>query len=304
MPAKILFGTAYRLSHHRLSRALRRERMVFGMRKHCLAGALAGLLILGCSGRNTLSQESKSSPCSQARLAFLLTRNPFADSLLKIFADHLLPGDYLLVGGPDSQAQWAISKANEAQSRIKTGVRVLSWAGYVAIDELEARVPRLPQSLDWVVYDYEGGPEFSPEFTRDQQASLGFFERGQQVSRRHGFQFMVTPPYGQLRGANWDWGRVARFMEAITLQFQAFLQDEQLLETEVRNVVGQIREASPQTLTFIQLSIVPERGTVEDNLRAIRRLEDETQISAFLIFYRPDQSDLLRDFFRQLSRCQ
>lgn len=38
-------------------------------------------------------------PCSKAHLAFLLTNNQFTNQLLDLFAQKLIAGDYLLVGG-------------------------------------------------------------------------------------------------------------------------------------------------------------------------------------------------------------
>lgn len=243
-------------------------------------------------------------PCSKARLAFILTNTQKADRLLELFATNLLDGDYLLVGGTPWQVPWVLQKAGEARRRVKPGVNVFSWVGYVAITELEASVPNLPREIDWVVYDYEGGPGFSPEFTRDQATSVSFFDRGHKMANASGFKFMVTPPYGQLRTANWDWGEVAKHMDGIDIQFQAFLQDLNLLENEVPKVVAEIAAKSPTTLTFIQLSVVPTRGTLEDNITAIQRFENNRQIAAFLMFYSPLQVELLAEFFAKFRRCQ
>lgn len=274
------------------------------MRKPWVTLALAWFLVLGCLSGGEPGSEHNQPPYSKAHIAVLLTNNPFTDRLLELFATQLVDGDYLLVGGPDTQVQWILQKTEEARGKVKSGVHVFSWVVYVAIDTLEARTPHLPQGIDWVIYDYEGGPGFSPEFTPDPQASITFFERGRRGAHQYGARFMVTPPYAQLWRANWDWGVTARHMDGITLQFQAFLKDPQILETEVRKVVGQIHERAAQTLTFIQFSLVPERGTVADNMQAIQRLEDEAQIAAFLMFYRPDQIDTLRDFFSEFRRPQ
>lgn len=248
--------------------------------------------------------QSSQAPCSKAKLVFLLGNNPNTDRLLDLFAANLLEGDYLLVGGTTPQVPWVLQETEEAKRRVKPGVNVFSWVGYVAIQELEASVPNLPKEINWIVYDYEGGPGFSPEFTRDQATSISFFDRGRKVANANGFKFMVTPPYGQLRNANWDWGEVAKHMDGIDIQFQAFLQNLDILEQEVKKVVGQIAEKSPTTLTFVQLSVVPTRGTPQDNIDAIQRLENEKQIAAFLIFYSPPQIELLTEFFAKFQRCE
>lgn len=227
-----------------------------------------------------------------------------ADQLLDLFVTNLREGDYLLIGSETTaQIPWVLQKTQEAERRVRRGVHVFSWIGYMTISELEAGVPSVPKEIDWIVYDYEGGPGFSPEFTQNQTTSISFFDRGRRIANDNGFQFVVTPPYGQLRNAHWDWGEVARHMDGINIQFQAFLQNLDILEQEVKKVARQIAGKSPNTLTFIQLSVVPGRGTPQDNIHAIQRLESEKQIAAFLIFYSPSYIELLSEFFAEFKRC-
>lgn len=245
-----------------------------------------------------------SEACSKARLAFLLGNNQNTERLLSLFAANLVEGDFLFVGAGAQQPGWAMETAAQAKERVKAGVNVFSWVGDVSLTRLEANVPQVPKAIDWIVYEYEGGPGFSPEFTKDPTASLAFIERGRKVAHDNGFLYMVTPPYGQLQNANWDWGEVARQIDGIALQFQALLRNLDLLEREAKQVVQQIAEKSPNTLTFVQLSVAPTRGTPQENVTAIQRLEDEKQIKGFLIFYSPSQIEPLTEFFAQFKRCR
>ena len=102
------------------------------------------------------------------------------------------------------------------------------------------------------------------------------------------------PPYGQLMNSNWDWGLAARHMDVIDMQFQTFMKDK-IFHNYVSNTVVQIKNEAPDTKIFIQLSLVPKKGTALDNLNAIRTLGD-LPIDAFLIFYEPSQTLELEGF--------
>jgi len=260
----------------------------------------AGALFLPIFPPASLSGEAQAQPTSAVHLAFLLANSPQADTLLNLFAANLKAGDHLIIWGRPMQRSWVVKKSKETKKLMPAGVNIFSAIGFVNIDTLEAIVPTLSQEIDWVVYDYEGGPGFSPEFTRELQVSLTFFDRGLAASHRQGFRFMITLPYGQLRSANWNWGEVARHADGITIQFQAFLKNPEILVPEATKVFRQIDSLSAGTLTMIQLSLIPTRGTITDNLRAMEQLQNEP-IDAFLLFYRPTQADTIKNFFIQLS---
>jgi len=240
-------------------------------------------------------------------LAFFLKLDSQYNTNLEIFAKNLKAGDYILIDGPSSRASEILNQAQEARSLVNTGVNVISVVGYKKINDLIETVPDLPKGIDYIMYDYEKGPGFSPEFTRDEKTSIGYFDKAKsaisQYNKNTGSdaKLFVTPPYGQLQNANWNWGLVASHMDVIDMQLQAYLKDPNL-KNYTTNILEQIKKDTPDKLVFIQLSINPKKGALQDNLNALDSIKDVSGINAFLIYYLNYQGSDLKQFFSLLDR--
>jgi hypothetical protein len=239
-------------------------------------------------------------------LAFFLRNSgqQYTDNLL-VFAKNLKSGDYLFIYGKPSEDLTVLHKVEQAKPMFNSGVNVNSAIFYYKIGDLVDNVPKLPSGVDFIIYDYERGTNYSPEFTTNESTSLGYFDQAKaaitQYNRNSGSnaRFMVTPPYGELQAAHWNWGLAVKHMDAVDIQVQAFLQHPDTMKNYVSDVVGQITQESPSTKIFIQLSLVQQRGTIQDNLNAINMLY-RLPIDGFLIFYHPSQTSDLEQFFNQI----
>ncbi|HJU14686.1 MAG TPA: hypothetical protein VJ792_09555 [Candidatus Nitrosotalea sp.] len=215
-------------------------------------------------------------------------------------------GDYLLVYGTPKDAPDVVKKAQDVKDQ-GTGIKVYSAIGYRKIHDMVTSVSSLPKGIDFIIYDYEGGPGYSPEFSTDEAASILNFAKAKWLVEEYNnatggnARLLVTPPYGQLRQAGWDWQSASANMGAIDIQLQAFLKDPQLV-VNAKDIVEQIRRQGNDKIVFVQLSIIPTRGTILDNIQAINNLKGIRGIDAVLIFYKNTQGADLEKLFAMLRR--
>ena len=238
---------------------------------------------------------------------FLKFGTPQYETNLKILAKNLRSGDYLLLYGSPASASDIVRQAQDMGPIFKAGVDVIPVVEYRNVKNLTETVPTLPRGIGYVMYDYEGGRAFSPEFTKDEKKSIGYFDAAKQAVLQYdeitgsSARLFATPPYGELRKADWNWGLVSSHVDVIDMQLQGFLKDPALKNYSAA-VIKQIRSASPGEVLFIQLSINPKRGTLQENVDALNSLSSVSGISAFLVYYLPSQSSDLEQFFGMLDR--
>ena len=246
-------------------------------------------------------------PSNYSLAFFLKIGSSQYEANLEILTKNLKPGDYLLVYGPYTRASEILQGALEARSLVNPGVNVISVIDYTNITNLTVTVPTLPKGIDYIMYDYEKGTGFSPEFTVDEKASIDYFDKAKSAISQYNknmssdAKLFVTPPYGQLRKANWNWGVASDHMDVIDMQLEAYLKDPNLKKYTM-DIIEQIKRDSPDKLVFVQLSINPKRGTLQDNLNAIDSLKDVVGVNVFLIYYLNYQSTDLKQFFSLLDR--
>jgi hypothetical protein len=226
---------------------------------------------------------------------------------LALFAKHLKPGDTLFISGnPNSDVSTVLKKTQAAKAIVSPGVNVYSLKFYFNISHLIGNATKLPKGLDYIGYDYEKGAQYSPEFTTNEATSIGYFDAAQAAVKQYNdmtqsnAKLIVTPPYGELKSANWDWGQAAKHMGAIDMQTQAFLTAPNYGNI-VTSLVSQIRHESPGTHLFIQTSIMPARGTAQDNANAINTIKT-MPIDGILVFYGNTQTLDLQQLFTLLGR--
>lgn len=234
-------------------------------------------------------------------LSFLVSSaSPQYDDTLVVFAKYLKPGDSLLVEGYENSESAIKQKIQKIRSMVLSGVNVKPIRIYNNIDDLANRVPDLPPGFSYIGYDYEQGTGFSPEFTTNVTRSMEYFDQAKDAVFKYNLKtngnasLIIMPPFGQLGKSQWDWGLAGLHTDVISVQFQAFMQDDNFLNY-VLDTIAKIKQESVSAKVMIQLSLVSSRGTPQDNLHAINMLH-RLPINSFLVFYHPYQISELEKF--------
>lgn len=169
-------------------------------------------------------------------------------------------------------------------------------------------MPNMSPGIDWIVYDYENGTDFSPEFTTNETDSVKYFDKAWESVKQYNAKtksnakFMVTPPYGELKSGNWDWGVAAKHMDGIDIQTQRLVKDMSTFQGHVIQIYDQLQEKPPTVFSMIQFSLRPSVGTIQDTLTGIYSAKN-LGFDAFLIFYdQYSQNSQLDDFFKVLHK--
>jgi hypothetical protein len=260
------------------------------------------------NGWGVKMQNETSFSSSNFHLAFLLnTRSTYYNDNLQLLSKNLHDGDYLFVI-VDSKTGLASQLVQQAKSMCSPGVHVNSVVLYSKLQKILNQSATLPRGIDWVIYDYENGTDFSPEFTVNETTSLAYFDVAQAAIKKYNIatesavKLMVTPPYGELQKGNWDWGIAAQHMDGIDVQTQRLVKDMPTFKDNISKIAEQIHDKSPETFSMIQFSLRHSVGTVEDTLNGINNVKD-LRIDAFLIFYdQYSQNSQLEQFFSLLHR--
>ena len=239
-------------------------------------------------------------------LAFLLnTRSPYYNENLQLLGKNLRDGDYLFV--IDSKETLPTNLVQQAKSMCSPGVHVNAVVLYSKLQKILDESAILPGKIDWIIYDYENGTGFSPEFTTNETASLAYFDEAQDAVKKYNTitessaKLMITPPYLELEKGNWDWGVAAKHADAIDVQTQRLVKDMPTFRNIISNISEQIHEKSPETFSMIQFSLRPSVGTIQDSVNGIKNVKD-AKIDAFLIFYdQYSQNSQLEQFFSSLD---
>lgn len=236
---------------------------------------------------------------------FLRMYGQYYTDNLQVFEKNLKNGDYLLIRGNPSEALTVIQKVEQSKPLFDSGVHVNSAIFYFTIRDIVTTVPKLPHGIDFIVYDYEKGDNYSPEFTANESKSIEYFDQARSAVLQYNkntnsnARLMITLPYGELHSANWDWRLAAKHMDVIDMQLQAFLQSPSVMQNYISNTYDSGTEDKP--LIFAQLSISKVRGTVQENIDAINTIKN-SQVNAFLIWYQAIQTSDLEQFFSLLHR--
>lgn len=238
---------------------------------------------------------------------FLNTRSSHYDKNLETLAKNLHDGDYLFII-VHSKLNLIDQLVLQAKSACKPGVNVNSVLLYTKLSNLISEMPNMPPGIDWIIYDYENGSGFSPEFTVNETVALKYFDKALESVKQYNektkshAKFMVTPPYGELKSGNWDWGVAAKHMDGIDIQTQRLVKNMSTFQVHIIQISNQLQEESPTTFSMIQFSLRPSVGTTQDVLTGIYSARD-LGFDAFLVFYDQfSQNSQLEDFFKILHK--
>jgi hypothetical protein len=255
---------------------------------------------------NLLHNATQTSTPSYQLAFFLNYQSTEYNTNLQLLGKHLKPGDSVLLSGSIPTASEISQRVQEVRSVVSPGVNVYTTVGFRSINKLALIVPTLPKGVDFIQYDYETWSD-TPEFSKNMTISSGYFDQAKAAIIKYNTntgsnaKLMVDPSYKQLGKANWDWGRVAQHMDLMNIQFQEILQHPNV-QNDVSSVLSQTQKESPNTLVFIQLSVNPKVATPQDSLNAINVFKVYPGINSFLIFYFPNQTPYLEQFFNMLVR--
>lgn len=241
-------------------------------------------------------------------LAFLLnTRSAYYEKNLDILAKNLHSGDYLFII-THSKLNMTSQLVMQAKSKCVSGVHVSSVLLYSKLSSLISETSRLPSGIDWIIYDYENGDDFSPEFSTNETVSMVYFDKAWESVKQYNertnshAKFMVTPPYGELKPGNWDWGKAATHMDGIDIQTQRLVKDMNTFQSHIIPIAAQLQKQSPETFSMIQFSLRPSVTTTQSVITGIGSVQN-FGFDAFLIFYDQYSQNLqLEDFFNHLKK--
>jgi hypothetical protein len=234
-------------------------------------------------------------------MVFLVSSaSPQYENNLAVFAKYLQRGDSLLVEGYENSEPEIEQKIQKIKSMMLPGVNVQAIRIYNNINDLTSKVPNLPRGFSYIGYDYEQGTSFSPEFTPNVTRSMAYFDQARHAVSQYNVRtgedasLIIMPPFGQLGKSQWNWGLAGKHTDIMSIQFQAFIKDSNFLNYVV-DTIAKVKQESAPTKILVQVSLVPARGTPQDNLQAIILLH-RLPIDSFLVFYHPNQTSDLEQF--------
>ena len=228
---------------------------------------------------------------------------------LELFEKYLRSGDYLFITTPldqDSDLNQLVQDVKEAKNNVVPGVKVFSFVWYSKIDAIKLHSAYLPQGVDGIIYDYEDGKDYSPEYTTDYNKVSSLFETASEIAHKNGLKLMLTPVFGDTVNSTeiehpWDWTEISRHTDFLVIQFQHYFKDHNSdsLKTRMGKIMEDINSTSG-TPTFVELSLTAIGGTVNEDLQAMQELE-HSGTNKFLIFFEPWTTNDLKYMFEKRS---
>ena len=226
---------------------------------------------------------------------------------LELFEKYLRPGDYLFITTPldqDVDFSQLLEDTAEAKSKTVPGVNVISFAWYSKIEAIKLHSAYLPQGVDGIIYDYENGTLYSPEYTTDYGKVSSLFDSASEIAHNDRLKLMVAPVFGDTVNNteiehSWDWTEIANHTDFLVIQFQHFFKTNNAdsLKTRMGKIVGDINSTSG-TPTFVELSLTAVGGTADEDLQAMQDLKS-VGVNKFLIFFEPWKTSELEHIFEK-----
>ncbi len=226
---------------------------------------------------------------------------------LELFEKYLRAGDYLFITTPldqDSNFTQILEDAAEAKNKVVSGVKVFTFAWYSKIDEIKLHSAFLPSGVDGIIYDYENGTEYSPEYTTDYNKVSSLFATASEIAHKNGLKLMLAPVFGDTINKveiehSWNWTEISDHADFLVIQFQHYFKDDNAnsLKTRMGKIVDDINSNSG-TPTFVELSLTAIGGTADEDLQAMQDLE-HVGVNKFLIFFEPWKTGDLEHIFEK-----
>lgn len=226
---------------------------------------------------------------------------------LELFEKYLRAGDYLFITTPldqDSDFSQLVQDVTEAKNKVVPGVKVFSFAWYSKIDAIKLHSEYIPQGVDGIIYDYENGAGYSPEYTTDYNKTLSLFETASEIAHKNNLRLMLTPVFGDTINSTeiehpWNWTEISRHTDFLVIQFQHYFKDHNSdsLKTRMGMIMEEINSTSG-TPSFVELSLTAVGGTADEDLKAMQDLE-HSGANRFLIFFESWNTNGLKYMFEK-----
>ena len=165
--------------------------------------------------------------------------------------------------------------------------------GGISIDPLLKGIKKIPSDIDYITYDYE--PDFTPEFTSEQDKSIELFKQLYGEVKKYDKGLIIVPVY--VYGKDWDWGEVAKHTDIIIVQVQnfqrGFIGPEEFKPTNIgmdlkavaRELIAEIRAKAPDTKIYLQMGFT--YGPSADDLFADIQDIKDLDIDGIALWYNP-----------------
>lgn len=226
---------------------------------------------------------------------------------LELFEKYLRPGDYLFITTPldqDYDFSQLLHDTAEAKNKTVSGVNVISFVWYSKIEAIKLHSAYLPQGVDGIIYDYENGISYSPEYTTDYEKVSSLFDSASEIAHNNRLKLMVTPVFGDTVNNteiehSWNWTEIANHTDFLVIQFQHFFKtnNADALKDRMGKIMEDINSTSG-TPTFVELSLTAIGGTADEDLQAMQDLKS-AGVNKFLIFFEPWKTSELEHIFEK-----
>lgn len=224
---------------------------------------------------------------------------------LELFEKYLQPGDYLFITTPldqDSDFSQLLQDVAEAKNKVVPGVQVVSFAWYSKIEEIKLHSAYLPHGVDGIIYDYENGTEYSPEYTTDYYKVSSLFKTASEIAHQNGLKIMLTPVFGDTVNNTeiehtWNWTEISKYTDFLVIQFQHYFKENNAdaLKTRMGKIMDDINSTSG-TPSFVEISLTAVGGTADEDLKAMHDLK-QVGTNKFMIFFEPWKTSELQYIF-------
>ncbi len=186
--------------------------------------------------------------------------------------------------------------------------------GGTSVENILPAITRIPSDVDYVTYDYERN--WTPEWTPDQNASIGYFDQLHDKVSLSGKKLIIVPAY--VFGQKWDWGEVAKHTDILIVQVQNFQTNAQVpdvikpsslgidLEEVTKKIVKEVREKSPSTKIYLQFGfeVTSDPKNILTDINTVKDLG----IDGITLWYNPGTSGttskigLLKELLQNIVR--
>jgi hypothetical protein len=175
---------------------------------------------------------------------------------------------------------------------------------YSKIEAIKLHSAYLPQGVDGIIYDYENGTLYSPEYTTDYEKVSALFNSASEIAHNNRLKLMLAPVFGDTVNNteiehSWDWNEIASHSDFLVIQFQHFFKtnNADALKARMGKIMEDINSTSG-TPTFVELSLTAIGGTADEDLQAMQDLKS-AGANKFLIFFEPWKTSELEYIFEK-----
>lgn len=166
---------------------------------------------------------------------------------------------------------------------------ILLGTGGTSINNLKGNICRIPDDTKIVTYDYE--PDFTPEYTSDQEKAIEFFSELKIEANSCGKKLAIAPAF--VFTSHWDWTEVSKHTDIIIMQVQNFQTNAQVPEKFKPSSLGvnliQVTryltsEINPETELYLQFGSVLGSRTGSE-IASDMELVSSTDIDGVVLWY-------------------